>query len=90
MSTHELATTETHSKPHTDKVPDTIAPIRKTDMTNTICFEEDDDIISYNCTEKPLPPPLPPHDLPDDAQHISHERANNMVFIFSKVIFCVV
>ena len=72
VSTHELATIETHSKPPTDKVPDTIARIRKTDMTNPICFEEDDDIILYNGTKKPLLPPLPPHDLPDeyfDAQH---------------------
>ena len=91
VSTHELATIETHSKPLTDKVPGTIAHIRKTDMTNPICFEEDDDIIIYNGTEKPLLPPLPPHDLPDeyfDAQHISYERADNMDFTFFKEILC--
>ena len=84
VSTHELATIETHSKPPTGKVPDTIAHITKTNMTNSICFEEDDDIILYNSTEKPLPPFLPPHDLPDG---ICSYITQNSVFLYVFKIF---
>ncbi len=90
VSTHELVMNVTHSKPPADTVPDTIPRISKADMSKPICFVKEDDIILYNGTEKPFPPPLPPHDLLDEyfeAQQISYERAGNMNFTFLKVIF---
>ena len=57
-------------------------------MTIPIGFEEEDDIILYTGKEKPVSPPLPPLDLPDEyfkAQQISYSRANYMDFTFLKV-----
>ena len=86
VSTHDLATIETHSKPPLEVLSDTIPRINKADMTDPIDVEEE--IVLYSGTEKPLPPYMPPHDLPDDyfeAQRIAYERANDLDFSFLKV-----
>ena len=88
VSTHELATIETHSKTPSYTVSTTIPRISKNAMTIPIGFEEEDDIILYTGKEKPVPPPLPPLDLPDEyfkAQEISYSRADYMDFTFLKV-----
>ena len=81
VSTHELATIETHSKTPSYTVSTTIPRISKNAMTIPIGFEEEDDIILYTGKEKPVPPPLPPLDLPDE----SYSRADYMDFTFLKV-----
>ena len=88
VSTHELATIETHSKTPSYTVSTTIPRISKNAMTIPIGFEEEDDIIIYSGKEKPVPPPLPPLDLPDEyfkAQQISYSRADYMDFTFLKI-----
>jgi hypothetical protein len=88
VSTHDMATIETYSTPPTEEGRGTIPRISKTDMSSPICNEEEDEIIPYVGSEKPLPPDMPPPNLPDayiEAQRISYERANDMDYLFFKV-----
>lgn len=88
VSTHHMATIETHSSLPTEEDSTTIPRISKAEMSNPVCSEEEDEIIPYVGPEKPLPPDMPPHNLPDaytEAQRISYERANDMDYLFLKV-----
>ena len=56
VSTHDMATIETNYTPPTEEGPGTIPRISKTEMSSPICNEEEDEIIPYVGSEKPLPP----------------------------------
>ena len=88
LSTHEMAIIEMHSTVPEHQVTDTIPRISKSEMSNPICFDEEDEIIPYSATEKPLPPHMPAVDLPEEylaVQRVSYERAGDMDFTFLKV-----
>ena len=79
-----MATTETRSKPPVEPDPDTTPRTSKANMSNPIYLYEEYEIIYYSSRKKSLPPPLSQTDLPDDyfdAQRISCEGADDMVFI---------
>ena len=57
-------------------------------MSTPVCFDEEDEVIAYKGSEKPLPPQLPPCELPKEfveAQDISYARASEMDFEFLHV-----
>ena len=88
VSTHGMAIIETHSKSPAETGPGTIPRISKADMAKPINWGEEDDIVTYIGTDKPLPPTLPPCNLPDEfyaAQEIAYERASEMDFKFLQV-----
>lgn len=88
VSTHEMATIETHSSLPTTEGPATIPRITKAEMSNPVCGEDEDEVIPYAGSEKPVPPDLPPTVLPEEytkAQRISYERADDMDYLFLKV-----
>ena len=66
LSTHEMAIIEMHSTVLEHQVTDTIPRISKSEMSNPICFDEEDEIIPYSATEKPLPPHMPAVDPPEE------------------------
>ena len=42
---NDMATVETHSKSSVEPVPDTVARISKTNMSNPVCFDEKNEVI---------------------------------------------
>ena len=88
VSTHDMATIETYSTPATEESPSTIPRISKAEMSSLISNEEEDEIIPYVGSEKPLSPDMPTPNLPNEysvARRIFYERAEDMDYLFFKV-----
>ena len=88
VSTHDMATIETHSSPPSREDVGTIPRISKSEMSSAICNEDEDEIVPNVGSEKPLPPDMPTANPPEEfieAKRISYERANYLDFLFFKV-----
>jgi len=54
MGWYYMATIETYSKPPVEPVPDMISHVSKADMSNTVYFDEKDEIIYFSGRKKPI------------------------------------
>ena len=89
LSTHDLATIETHAMEPPHIVSDVIPRLSKADISLSICPEEEDEMIPYVVsTRKLLPPPIVDPDLPDEflvSKNVTYDRAGELDSMFLKV-----
>jgi hypothetical protein len=85
VSTHDLAILETQSQAPAEPVSAIIPRISKSEMSNPICPEEEDEIIPYIGADKPPPPALLQPDLP--AEYFEAQRTSYVFSVPSSSFF---
>ena len=89
ISTHSLAMIECFTETDVTIESESFPRISKAEMLSPVHFDEqEDEMIHFTGERKPLPPAIPPSNLPQEfceKQRVSNERAGDMDFDFLKV-----